>query len=496
MGKKQKVTQSEIDGVSYRRAKIWQIILFSCSSILGMGVYILIGMASYSASIGYGIATAAVGGILTATRILDAVTDPLLAFVYDRVNTKFGKLRILMLVGFGIEAIALLCMFDLCSSKGFGMIAFVLFYVLYVIGYTVINMTIQTIPAILSNDPKQRPTIGVWTTVFNYLVPMVLSIVLNAVLLPKFGGTYNQAFLSTASRLVLGIGFVSIVLACIGVSEVDKPESFAGLGKKTEPLKVKDMIDVLRYNRPLQCYVISAASDKIAQQTASQAIIGTMLSGIIIGNMGLATILSAVSMLPSIIFAILGAKYAGKHGSRKAIVNWTVISMVFSTILFLFFVISDPSKIATFGPPMIIYVILNFAMNGSKMCVTTANASFMADIIDYELDRSGKYIPAVVSGTYSFVDKIVSSFSAMIATGAVALIGYKATMPQPGEPSTPAIFWVTMIIYFGLPVLGWICTLIAMRLCKLDREEMINVQKRIAVKKETAFHEMVDEHMK
>ena len=35
------------------------------------------------------------------------------------------------------------------------------------------------------------------------------------------------------------------------------------------------------------------------------------------------------------------------------------------------------------------------------MCVSTANTSFMADIIDYELDRTGKYVPAVVSGTYS-----------------------------------------------------------------------------------------------
>ena len=40
-------------------------------------------------------------------QILDGITDPLLAFVYDRVNTKFGKLRILMVAGFLIEALAL-----------------------------------------------------------------------------------------------------------------------------------------------------------------------------------------------------------------------------------------------------------------------------------------------------------------------------------------------------------------------------------------------------
>ena len=172
---------------------------------------------------------------------------------------------------------------------------------------------------------------------------------------------------------------------------------------------------------------------KIAQQTASQAVIGTMLSGIIIGNMGISTILIVIGMLPSIIFAVVGAKYAGKHGA--------------------------------------------------KMCVTTANTSFMADIIDYELDRSGLYVPAVVTGTYSLIDKLISSFSAVIATGAVALIGYTTTMPQPGDEATPAIFWMTMAVYFGLPILGWICTIVAMKFCRLDREEMVEVQKRIEAKK-------------
>ena len=78
--KKKKLTQSEIDGVQYRRAKLWQIICYACNAFIGMSVYSLIGMASYSASIGFGVATAVVGVILTCTRILDGITDPLLAF--------------------------------------------------------------------------------------------------------------------------------------------------------------------------------------------------------------------------------------------------------------------------------------------------------------------------------------------------------------------------------------------------------------------------------
>ena len=173
MGKK--LSASEIDGVQYRRAKLWQIILCACNALVGMSVYSLIGMASYTASIGFGIGTAVIGVILTGTRILDGVTDPMLAFLYDKVNTKFGKIRILLIAGFVIEAVALLCMYDWAAGKGLGMVGFILLYVIYVIGYTINNMTAQTIPPLLSNDPRQRPTISVWSTALNYMVPMALT---------------------------------------------------------------------------------------------------------------------------------------------------------------------------------------------------------------------------------------------------------------------------------------------------------------------------------
>lgn len=490
-----KPTASEIDGVEYRRAKLWQIILYACNGLVGMSVYSLIGLASYSASIGYGVSTLVVGYILTGTRILDGVTDPMLAFIYDRVNTRFGKLRVLLVAGYLVEAVGLFCMFSLFSSKGFGWIAFTLFYIIYIIGYTITNMTAQTIPAIMTNDPKQRPTIGVWTTAFNYFVPMIMMVVLNMVLLPKFGGEYNQSFLTAACLVCLVMAAIGTVLVCIAVSEYDKPEYFAGL-KKKEKLKVKDMLDVLAHNRPLQCYIASNASDKLAQQTANQSVINTLLFGIVIGNMGISTMLMVVSMVPSILFAAVGAKYAGKHGSRKAIVTWTCVSTVISVITLIFFIVIDPTQIAVMmSPAMLVYVVLNLAQNGSNMCITTANTSFMADTIDYELDRSGRYVPAVVTGSYSLVDKIITAVSATIAAGAAAMLGYHSTLPQPGEPCTSAIFWVTMAIRFGMPIAGWICTLVAMRFCGLDKEEMVRVQKRIVEKKEAARHEVIMENL-
>ncbi|MDE7284467.1 MAG: MFS transporter [Lachnospiraceae bacterium] len=481
-----KLSQSEIDGVQYRRAKLWQIIMVASSGLVGMGFYSLLGMASYSASIGFGIATVAVGGILTFTRIFDAITDPLLAFVYDKVNTRFGKVRVLLVSGWLIMALATLMMYNWAAGKGHGTVVFVLLYVIYIIGYTLYNMTGQTLFALMTNDPKQRPMVGVWSTIFNYVVPITLSMINFVVLLPKYG-SYNSEFLAAVCWVTIAASAVGLVFTCIGISEYDKPENFVGTTAKREKLKLKDMIEVLRNNRPLQCYIASGASDKIAQQVASQTIITTMLHGIIIGNMSIATTLSTVSIIPSILFAVVGAKYAGKHGNKKTIVTWTYMCIYVACATVLFFVFlhigGNTHSISSAMPMMVVYVVLTLALNGTKMCVTTGNTAFMADVIDYELDRGGKYIPAVVSGVYSLIDKLVSSVSALIATGAVAMIGYRETMPQPTDELTGGIFWMTMALMYGLPLIGWVITLIAMRLCSLSKEEMVEVQKRIADKK-------------
>ena len=498
MDKKQKITASQADGVQYRRAKLWQIILVACNALNGMAIYIFIGQATYAASIGYGITTLIVGGLLTFTRIFDAVTDPLLAVLYDRVNTKWGKVRPLMLLGWLIQSLGLMLLFSWTSSKGFGVGMFLATYMLHLIGYTMVNMTAQTLPALMTNDPKQRPTVGVWNTVFNYIVPMVFTIILSTVLLPRFGeivqneagayvANYNQTYLTAAAIVTVAVSFVGVLLACIGISEYDKPENFAGTKKTDERLKVRDMIEVLRHNKPLQAYIVSAASDKIAQKAGGAAIVATMLSGILIGNMTIATYLSVGGMLPSIIFAIIGARYCGKHGNKVGIVNWAKYCIYANLAMIAFFAVTwftvGTHTIANFGVTMILYILLTLICNGFMMAGTTAGTAFMADVIDYELDRSGKNIPAVVSGTYSLVDKLVSSFSELIATGCVALIGYTATLPQPGDSPTAPIFWVTMFLRYGLAILGWICTLIAMRKCRLDKAEMVEVQKRIAEKK-------------
>ena len=485
MAQKKKLTQSEIDGVQYRRVPTWCIAIAEMQGGAAMAFYSLVGLMSYVASEGYGIALALAGVILTATRWFDGIIDPFLAVWIDKLHTRFGKLRILMLLGLTIRSIAMLMLFVWFSGKTQSVVLFIILYMVNIVGNSIFDIAGNMLPAVMTNDPRQRPTVQVWATIYNYLFPMILSVVSAMVILPMFGNEYTREMLSLTCIIYVAVAWVLTLIACIGLTPVDKPENFEGVTAGGDNVGLKDMGKFLLHNRPFQMYVVAAVSDKLAQQVISQTIVTTMLFGILIGNIQFGTMLSMFSMLPSIVFAIFGARYCGKHGSKEATGTWTWACTIIAVANILFCVFVDMRSISTNMVMTVIFFVLLLLMNGAKMCVTTANGSMRADIVDYELDRSGKYIPAVVTATYNFIDQLISSLGITIATVCVSLIGYVNTTPQPTDAPTPAIKAMALFLYFGMPILGWVCTLIAMRFFKLTKEEMVHVQKRIAEKKQT-----------
>lgn len=63
------------------------------------------------------------------------------------------------------------------------------------------------------------------------------------------------------------------------------------------------------------------------------------------------------------------------------------------------------------------------------------------------------------------------------------MIGYKEVMPQPTDAKTMPVVLLVGIVYYGFPILGWICSLIAMKITPVTKEMMIEVQKTIAERK-------------
>lgn len=492
----------------YRRAKTWHVALSQMTGIMQMSFYVLLGYASYIGNLGYAIATATVGLLITLSRVFDSVTDPIIAFLIEKFNSKHGKLRFFLAIGWGCMALAttLLCNVfagnfsfgaDETFSNPLGVTVFILIYALYIIGYTFSSCVGNMTGNILTNDPKQRPMLGVWSTIYAYLSPMIISAVIVTVFLTKFGtpvfgpdGTtvVDHAFTNEvffySNFVVVGVSFLALVLSCIGLTPYDKPENFEGL-KKQKRITLKEMWSLLKGNKELRHYIVAACSDKLTQTMGSQSIISTLLFSVILGSMVGSTIISLVAMLPSIIFAFIGAKLAGKQGNKKVMTFWSWLCVGWNILFTIFIILVPEGSASHFGLPLVLFFLLMLGNNALKMVVSAATGAMRMDVVDYELYRSGNYMPATVSAVYSFIDKMVSAIAPFLASLMIGIIGYTGSkIPMAGDTCTMAVRLVTAGIYCGFPILGWLLTVLAMRKFSLTKEEMEKIQISIAAQKE------------
>ena len=176
----------------------------------------------------------------------------------------------------------------------------------------------------------------------------------------------------------------------------------------------------------------------------------------------------------------LTAGLAKRHGTKKTLIRWTLLSMLAYTGMYVFMMKADTLLITKVGWMTACFIVLRCLMNATQMIVSSCTFPMIADITDYELSRSGHFSPSVVAMTYSFVQKLISSLGATIVGFAVAAIGYVDAMPQATDTFSRPILYTTLFLWLGMPMFGYLCTLVAMRFYKLDRETMEEISRKNA----------------
>lgn len=488
----------------YRTAKLWEMIFSGGTSGAKMVFYILNMYASYAMNEGFGIAVAVTGIIIQGKTIFDGITDPVVAMIYDRlpVFKKVGKIRLFLLIGWALCSLSSVMMFNVLphfvennNLKGgaAGIAMFILVYAFFVVGYTILTIGgASTISSALTNDPKQRPFVTFITTTYQRVGPMLMNTILAFTILPKYNNEYNVASLSEACFVFVVVALFFVSLSCIGLRRIDTPEilgQMVALGGKQTKVGIKEIISIFRENIPMRCYLVTGITDKIASNAATQTVILTLLNGILIANYKTSTMINNVGTIIGLIFTFVGGMYIAKKGVKVATRTMSYLNIVINAGIFVFLLILGPDKMSEIGKGgaiMMLYVAFMLGVSAASMILNVAEGMMRADVIDYELSRSGKYMPGTVGAVYSFTEKIIASFGATIAAVAVSAIGYKDKMPQMGDSATWSIFWVVAILTYGLPIIGWVANIIAMRFYELDYERMGEIQQEIADVKKAA----------
>ena len=246
--------------------------------------------------------------------------------------------------------------------------------------------------------------------------------------------------------------------------------------------------------------VISASTDKLALITQANGTVLVMIFAIICGNFALAGAIAAYTAIPTMLFLFFGAGYiATKLGQRKAMLFGTIGGIITCVLQIILFYAGNPTDLSFPGVEgfsgwnffTVAFVLLYLCMKGFTAVSGNIVIPMTADCADYEVYRSGRYVPGLMGTLFSSVDKIISSLGATIIGVMCAAIGFKDKLPDINTALTGQLKFVGVFSMYGLLIIGLVCNLIAMKFYPLTKAKMAQIQEEIAAIKEKAAKENI-----
>ena len=433
-------------------------------------------------------------------RLWDGVTDPFVGFMVDKTNGKFGKNRPFMVCGNLILAVTSFVLFHVTHllPQIVRLPFFIVVSAIYYLGYTAQCVVTKSAQSCLTNDPKQRPLFASFDGVYNTILFTVIAIVAanTAVKHEAVGGYASTEWFHDMWLMTACLSALFTAIAVISITPKDRSEFF-GTGK---PVKVglKDYWETLKGNRAIQMLVVSASSDKLAATSKTSAVSVAMF-GVLCGSIALQGQMSAVTVIPGVIATFLSVSLlATRWGQRKAMLFGSWGGIVVNGLMIALWMLGDPTTMTSdpaagtinWGFFTIAYVVLCVLTSACQGISGNIVIPMTADCADYEVYRTGKYVPGLMGTLFSFVDKIISSLAPMIAGLMFTICGFSDHNPTMASEYSTKLHWGIILVAYGMLIVGLICNVIALKFYPLTKEKMEEIRVEVEAIKRKAAEEV------
>ena len=349
-----------------------------------------------------------VAGIILFARIFDALTDPVMGFIVDNTNTRWGKFKPWILVGAITSPIFTVLLFtDFGLHGGAYVIAFAVFYFLWGISYTTHDISYWSMLPSLSVDQKEREKIGALARICANcgLFFVVAGIVpLTIMLGERLGGLQKGYFVFAICITV----FMSLGL-CITLLGVKESGIIAGK-KQSTPLR--ELLHIIYKNDQLFFTAIAMSLFMIGYVTTTS--FGLYFFKYAYGDEGMYPIFALILGV-SQITALAVFPLFSKRFDRKTLYTSAIFLVTAGYIIFFFAPIHTMLFIGAGG--VLIFVGQSF--------VQLLMLMFLADSVDYGHWKLGKRNDSITFSLQPLINKMGGAISSGVVSAVIIISGIK-----------------------------------------------------------------------
>lgn len=410
----------------------------------------------------FGLETKTAGTMFLATRIWDAINDPLMGAMADRTKTRWGKYRPYLLwfaIPFGVLGVA---MFTTPEMSNIGKIIYAyITYTLMTMVYTAVNVPYCALMGVISPDPQERTVVSSFRFVLVFIAALLVQYFLQDIVIAIGKGfmTPEQIAGFTAEELNLAAkrspqGWQIAMSILFGASVILFFITFFATKERVQPIKEQrnpfklDMKDLAK-NGPWLIAAVATVFQLIFVVMRGSAIVyyfDNFIKTQEIGFLGKtfnSTQLSVGFMLVGTIFTIVGA----------ILTKWFCKVLDKSRVYaYLFILSSVATGLVFFVKPeyLLLLFVLQIATSFCMGPVSTLQWAIYTDTADYSEWKCGRRATALIMAASLFALKMGVAIGGAAFNWILAGYGYdKANI----TPLAVKGICLNMSIYAAIPAL-------------------------------------------
>ncbi len=424
-----------------------------------------------------------VGIIVGASRIFDAFNDPVMGFIVDKTNSKWGKCRPYLLIApaliFIVTVLCFLAPFGIYTQTKYTTLAIVwaaVTYVLWGIAYTIGDIPLWGITSLMTEDDNARNKLLASARIIA-VVGMTLGYIVQPIALAIGDIISNEAmgFLIIASAFAF-LGFILFQFAGLKVKEQIKPAPASG--------GAFDAFKVMWRNKPFRQVLLSGV---LGSPKMLITVVALPLMTYYFASKNFVSVIIYMGLIGIGLFvgqyiAIgLTPKLLKKFSKRNLFVYSNLLAVIPSILIFVLYLISPTNMIS---PLNIGLLAICFTFVGIGLGIPIVLMSVMiADCVDYQEYMTGERPDGVFFAGQSFIAKLQAAVATFLAGIGYAAVGFSDKAIEEvnnyiaagGIPRTNPDYQPYMMILFLLITLpaaaGYLLSVIPMWNYALDTKE-------------------------
>ena len=389
-----------------------------------------------------------VTAIITATKIIDAIADPIMGGIVDQTRTRWGKLRPYILFSAGPIAVLTVLLFSIPDlDEGGKLLWFGVVYLLWGFAYTVCDVPFWGLIGSAFPDPAARNKVVANVRAFGAisLGLATLGMPWLALALSFGSGSTDAGTTSTGWTLAVAViallGMSLFLLAFFRTRERD-----TAAARERVPPRV--IIRTLVQNRPLLMVLIGSVLGfgRFIVQTG-----GAVFVVIAYGEEGAFTLIGAAIIAGMVLSSFAAPWLLRRIPSRTVAIGSSLAAAVIYVVMF--FV----------GFESIVTIMVFIFLTGLTLGLfLVVQATMIADAVDDAEARTGVRNDGISFAMLTFVSKIMSAL-AVLAFGIVVVIaGY-----EDGVTVTPQMQQTVFIAITLVPAVGCVLSAVPFVFYKL-----------------------------